>query len=283
MVKYYNLPLILDYKAYLNSMKRIVVVLSLVFYLAEASGQVRYGPKLAFQTFAPGYSDAFLSDSFKVVPKLGFNAGFTLDYTMNDQFAFQTEVVYSRKGKKITGGISNMFEHNAVYHYLEMPVMLRMNINRRNERGPYQLYVAAGGFLSYWLAGRGTIKSFELDELAIPDITYKISYDTLGMSTTFTKNKIYLQEPNRIQVGLVVEFGWGIKVRHREHLMLGLRYNYRHTWLAHDSSIDVGLGEYKEDFRTLEHILSFNASYLFEWKIGEGKKGKSSVKKRPKS
>lgn len=255
----------------------------LILMSVTAFSQVRYGPKAAFQTFVPGYSDAILSDSFQVVPKIGFNVGAAVDYKLNDRFSFYTELVYSRKGKKITGGIKEMFEHDAIYNYLELPVMLRIDFDQRNAHGPYRLYFSVGGFMSYWLSGKGTIKSFELDELAIPDIVYKIQYDTLNQSAVTPEYTIKLAEPNRIQVGLTAEFGWGIKVRRREHILVGLRYAYRHTWLARDYDVDVGLGEYREDFRTLEHTLSLNASYLFEWDIGEGKKGKSTVKKRPKS
>ena len=58
--------------------------------------------------------------------------------------------------------------------------------------------------------------------------------------------------------------------------MVDLRYTLRHSWLGRDYEVDVGLDEYYEDFRTMEHIITLNLGYLFEYNIGEERKGRTT-------
>lgn len=255
----------------------------ILLFGSQSFAQVRFGPKVGIHAYAPMYSDAILSDSISVIPQVGFSAGIAMDYKINDRFSFYTDIAYSRKGKKLKGGIEDEFRHDAVYHYLELPVMLRVNFKGSTNRGDFGWYLSGGGILSYWMSGKGTLKSFELIEIAIPDIKYDISFTPVEQSSNDGGNKLHLNEPNRVQAGLTFETGISLNFRRKQHLLIGLRYTYRQSWLGKDFDVDVGLAEYKEDFRTLEHILAISSAWFFEWNIGQGKKGKSTVKKRPKS
>lgn len=256
----------------------IVIGLSLVAS-DESLAQIRFGPKIAVQANIPVYKDAVLNESISPVVWPGFNVGLAMDYNATKTFSFYTELVYSYKTKKLTGGIKDMFQHVAKYSYLELPAMLRVNFNSAN-RKEVSWFIGAGGVFSYWLSGKGVINSFELDELALSAITYKINYKPLADGETDPEFMIHLEEPNRMQVGLTIDGGIAFDVKRRQDMMVSLRYDYRQSWLAADYDVDVGLGEYQEDFRTREHSLSITATYMFEWNLGEGRQGKSTVKKR---
>jgi hypothetical protein len=246
------------------------------------SAQLKFGPKASIQTFAPMYSDAILPSEFSVVPQLGFSVGAVIDYEITKRVSFYTELSYSKRGKKITGGINDMFKHVAKYNYIDMPVMLRVNFKGSTKKNDFMWYLSAGGMLSYWVSGKGTINSFELDELNLAAIDYKISFKSIDESEPNLDNKLYLAESNKIQAGLTFESGLYIPFKKRQHIMVSLRYTYRQSWLAGDYNVDMGLGEYFEDFRTLEHVLSLNTAWLFEWDLGQGKKGRSTIKARPR-
>ncbi|MBS0001246.1 MAG: hypothetical protein KFF73_19835, partial [Cyclobacteriaceae bacterium] len=87
---------------------------------------------------------------------------------------------------------------------------------------------------------------------------------------------IYLPEANRVQVGLVLGGGILLDFARRRQVMIDFRYMLRHSWLARENGVDVGLSEYSEDFRTLEHTLSLNVAYMFEYNFGDSRKGKST-------
>ena len=95
-----------------------------------------------------------------------------------------------------------------------------------------------------------------------------------------------MNEPNRLQVGLVI--GGGIQFSnpinsHNDIFMIDLRYTLRHSWLGRDYEVDVGLDEYFEDFRTMEHIFSLSIGYMFEYNLGEERKGKTTKGKKIKT
>jgi hypothetical protein len=257
-------------------MKKAIIVILIIISNFKAFGQIEFGPRAGIQTFIPIYKPAVEYKDISVSPKIGYNAGIAFKYKANDLFSFYSELSYSRKGKLLTGGIKDRFKHDAVYNYLDLPVLMRMTFQQSIRGTVITWFVDGGGFVDYWLSGKGYIKSFELDESAIDEIDYKIKFKpktSTGFDDVFT---LYLTEPSRLQVGLMFDLGYIIPMYGDNSIQLILRYAFRQSWLARDHPVDVGLGEYAEDFRTMEHCLSFNAAYMFGYNFGENRKGKST-------
>lgn len=256
--------------------KSIFVVILLIFLANETFGQLHFGPKVGLQAFMPIYGDAEKYDGISLKPRIGFNAGAGFDYNINERFSFYTEFLYSLKGKSLNGGIRNQFRNSATYHYLEMPVMARLTWKGNIKKRYFKWYLNGGGTLNYWLAGNGYIKSYEFHEAALERLDYVIKFKSAPDFVNSGGFNIYLPEANRVQVGLVLGGGVLLDVARRRQLMIDLRYVLRHSWLAHENAVDVGLDEYYEDFRTLEHTLSLSVAYLFEYNMGDRRKGKST-------
>jgi len=264
-----------------NKTTRQIIIRTIFFILfisigPDALGQLHIGPKAGIQGYSPIYKDAVKYDSISSRPGLGFNVGFGLDYNVNKVFSFYTELTYSQRGKYLNGGIKDMFEHKATYHYLEFPVLARLTYTAQIRKRYFKWYVNAGGSLNFWLSGSGHIKSFEYDESNVDQLDYTIKFHEKpeeGIDDTFI---IYLSEGNKVQAGLVIGGGLLFDINPNHILMTDLRYTFRQSWLGRDHDIDVGLSEYYEDFRTMEHILSFSIAYLFEFNFGQGRRGSST-------
>jgi hypothetical protein len=254
----------------------LLIALSILFTVNESRGQLHFGPKVGLQGFMPIYGDAERYEGISIRPDVGFNAGIAFDYKINEVFSFYTEFLYSLKGKRLGGGIRNQFINSATYHYLEMPVLARLTWKGSIKERYFKWYLNGGGTLNYWLAGNGYIESYEFHEAALDRLDYGIRF---GAAPEFINSggfNLYLPEANRIQVGLVFGGGILLDIARRRQLMIDLRYVLRHSWLGREYGVDVGLDEYYEDFRTLEHTLSISVAYLLEYNLGDRRKGKST-------
>lgn len=246
-------------------------------------GQLHIGPKGGIQVYSPIYKDAIMYDDISAKPGIGFNIGGALDYNVNDKFSLYTEFVYSYMGKNLSGGIKNQFKHKATYNYLEVPVLARLTYKGSIKKRHFKWYLNAGGTFNYWLSGKGYLQSFEYEESAVDQLDYSIKFKAKPENTFDEEFTIYISEPTRLQVGLVFGGGFLFDIDPKHVLMVDLRYTFRQSWLGRDHEIDVGLSEYYEDFRTMEHILSINTAYLFQYNLGQGRKGKSTKGAKIKS
>jgi len=259
-----------------GKLKSVIIIILLLFPGLQSFGQLHFGPKIGVQAFMPVYGEAEKYEGISIKPSMGFNAGFGFDYNINERFSFYTEFLYSMKGKRLSGGIRNQFKNMATYHYLEMPVMARMTWEGSIKKRLFKWYLNGGGTLNYWLAGNGYIKSYEFEESALDQLDYIIKFSSPPAFVNSGEFTIYLPEANRMQVGLVLGGGILMDIARRRQLMIDFRYVLRHSWLAKENGVDVGLSEYFEDFRTLEHTFSASVAYLFEYNLGDRLKGKST-------
>ena len=254
------------------------LILCIVFVSTgiDTFGQLHIGPKVGILAYTPIYKDAVKYDDISSNPGIGFNAGLGLDYNVNKVFSFYTELTYSKRGKHLSGGIRDMFKHKATYQYIEFPVLARLTYTGQIKKRYFKWYVNAGGSLNYWVSGSGYIRSYEYDESNVDQLEYTIKFHEKPENAFDETFIIYLSVPSRIQAGLVVGGGLLFDINPRHVLMTDLRYTFRQSWLARDHDIDVGLSEYYEDFRSMEHILSISIAYLFEYNIGEKRRGSTT-------
>jgi hypothetical protein len=257
----------------------IVRLIFLIFFASagiDSFGQLHIGPTGGLQAYTPIFKDAVKYEDISSNPGLGFHVGLGMDYNVNKVFSFYTELTYSKRGKYLTGGIRDMFQHKANYQYLEFPVLARLTFKGQIKKRYFKWYVNAGGTLNFWLSGSGYIKSYEYDESNVDRLRYTIKFHEKPENTIDDTFIMYLSEPNKVQAGLVVGGGLLFDINPRHWLMTDLRYTFRQSWLARDHDIDVGLSEYYEDFRSMEHVLSISVAYLFEYNFGQGRRGSST-------
>ena len=245
----------------------IIFLMLITLKSTDSLGQIHIGPKIGLQVLRPIYNKAVLYENISPGPMLGYNAGIAFDYDANKMFSFYSELYYTRKGKRLSGGIKDQFENKAIYNYIELPVLARMTFHENIKGRVFEWHLNGGGLISYWISGRGQIRSFEFDETNVTVLNYTIGYKPKPEEIFDEEFVIYMEEPNRVQVGLIL--GGGLLFHNpskskKNIFMVDLRYTLRHSWLGRDCEVDGGLDEYYEDFRTMEHIITLNLGYLFE-------------------
>ena len=219
----------------------------------------------------------FTENSIDSKNMFGYNFGGVLIYSLTKQVAFHTEIIYARKEKVLQGGARELFSHNAIYNYLEVPILLKYSFQRKY----YKWYLQAGANFAYWINGKGRVKSFEYDEVGIEAYDYKIIF--VAASETNESSDIFVGKANRVQLGLDFGFGAFFNTFHPKHkFMVDVRFQYGHSWLADDNFIDVGLDEYYEDLQSAFSGISVGIGYLLAYDMGQGRKGKSTDKQTQK-
>lgn len=242
----------------------------------------KFGPKVGFQVYQPIFREYELPEEFNNNFDFGYNIGGVMDYKVTDRFAVHTELSYTKKGKNITGGGRDLFKNKATYHFIEVPVLIRAIY----EQYGWSWYWNLGGNLSYWLGGSGDLYSFEIYDAGIREDQ---SYDVVfappkpGFQPELVLNVV---EPNRVQVGLDVGFGFYFKVYKNQYLNLDFRFTYGHSWMASDEPPNplrdmpnLGLQEYQEDLRHSIGVLAVNLAYVFDFDPHLRSQGRSMRRK----
>lgn len=216
-----------------------------------------------------GEFDTRLGTAFDV----GFTAGAMMTYKVTDRFMFQTELLYSQKGKKLTGGVRDIFEFTGKYQFIEVPVLCRVNYDFQG----WGWYLLGGGRLSYWLGGSGTFYNFEVYDAGVRNpLTYDIDFGPNEYSPT---TLIHVQNANRLQLGIDIGIGMYFDVQQGQAINLDLRYTFAQSWMAMDGPIDFGLFEYREDLRHAIGSLALTIGYVFDFDPMDARKGKSIRRK----
>jgi outer membrane immunogenic protein len=87
---------------------------------------------------------------------IGFTVGGFYTINVNDYFAFQPELYYSKKGGKLEGSILSVLASKSLaIHYMELPLLLKLKLPTQASINP-SLFV--GPYASFKLSDKGEIK-----------------------------------------------------------------------------------------------------------------------------
>lgn len=151
----------------------------------------------------------------------------------------------------------------------------------------YNLYFGAGPTVSYWLGGRGTLTSSDLNENTINPPNYDLPY-----KITFKKNPeeipfgtMNVSDPNRIQLGLNVTAGIVFEPMQAQKFMVTLRYEAGHSYFSPDTDGDYGLEGtlfYEDDLQSRNQSAGISIFYFIDLKTEDRNRGKSTSKVKKK-
>ena len=255
-----------------------VILLAANILIAQPKG-VKYniGPKAAFNVYKSRFNFKADEDIYDQKAKMGFQIGGALDMPLKEMIHFYSELYYSRKGKK-TLITQSSITNDATYHFLELPVLLRLKFNAgKVASGPLKWHLDIGPTVSYWLSGKGEIYSDG------PSYSYKVIFGE-PPSTGNDFDKMYISKANRWQWGLMAGVGMDYPVTKGQVVFIDLRVGFGGSNLAeYEGSASLPILGFSDslDVRFLE--FSLGAAYTFEIDWALTKKGKSTVKKRKKS
>lgn len=250
-------------------MKRIYLIFLILLTSKLAVAQIMVGPKVGFQMATTSFeSNLDYSDSVNSAFKPGFNLGTVLNLEVTKIFSLQFEFNYSLQGRVVKGVFDENLRHKSNHHYLNLPAMLRYSW--KGKKAKY--FVNAGPSLSYWLGGSGKISSSSLTADDINSMKYRISF---GESRD-EGGRIFIQEANRLQIG--IDFGTGVQlpVKRGQSIMLEARYSLGHSYLGKSNSVQNYIGDYSDNLETSNSVINLSAAYVFNRQLKGWKRGKSA-------
>lgn len=136
---------------------QILIITAFLMFLLCAyplSSQVGLKGGINISTLSQKGAD-LISVSWKSVT--GFTVGGFYAFNVNEYFAIQPELYYTKKGGKLEESIlSVLASKSLVIHYLELPILLKLKLPSQGSIGP-NLFV--GPYVSLKLSDKGEIKA----------------------------------------------------------------------------------------------------------------------------
>lgn len=259
--------------------RHILLIPAIFLYVNMVNAQpkgVKYdiGPKVGINVYKSRFNFKEDEEIFDQKLKYGMQLGGGFDMTLKKNIHYYMEFYYSMKGKHTfisNSGLTN----NARYHFLELPVMVRLSFEgSKVASGVYSWHFGIGPTMSYWLGGKGKLYGDG------PVQEYEIIWGEPPLNNS-EFDKLYISNPNRLQWGLVVGAGIDYPVTKGQNVFIDLRMQIGGTNLGEfDSEANIPILGFSEsmDVRFIEFNIS--AVYTFEVDWVKTKKGKSTVRKR---
>ncbi|MDF9797605.1 hypothetical protein OKW21_002868 [Catalinimonas alkaloidigena] len=243
-------------------MKINAYVVILLFFLSAllnyAHAQIlRLGPKAGVQVSRALYDNKEYYDQFNSNFGLGYHAGLVSNVKVSELFSLQTELLYNQVTKRLKG-IETADFNQEKYDFISLPVLIRVS----HSLGFNQFYFNAGPNVSYWLGGKGVLRTGELAEYNLEELHYTITFD----QNQADENIMVVTHPNRFLLGIDVGFG-GLLPIQKHRLMLDFRYTFGHTNMARLETQYIDILGFDDDLNYSNHVFSFSCAYLIDFDL----------------
>ena len=240
---------------------------------------IRAGLKAGSQLSWFAVDDPKYKSVATVHPTPGFHAGLVLAFKVKDRYFLNTEYIYSQKGKSVKGKADPHLNDKVVYHHIDIPILFSMhfkgNLTKSRE---FKWFINAGPNISYWLGGKGVIKSGDLIENGISELKYKIAFGTRPDHNN--PDILYLKDVKRLQFGMNIGGGFLLEPGNKQKVIIDFRYEIGHTRIGtSESSQFMVPADYKDSLKGRNKGLRLSLVYLFEFTSDrkERNKGKSTI------
>jgi hypothetical protein len=233
------------------------------------------------------YDDADFRKIVKSKPILGYSAGAVVSFKVKDRYFLHTEYLFSTKGRKNVGKIDKELKDKATYTFIEIPVLYNVFFKGQFKLGgikQFKYYAGGGPLFSYWLGGRGKIYNDYFIEENIPSLEYKIKFGERSEDENDSKN-VHIADAKRLQLGFVVGGGILTEPDAKRRIMVDLRFEYGHSWLAKSEAEDFIIPtNYDPSLKARNMSVRLSGIYLMELNTNKRarNKGKSTLKKKLK-
>jgi len=254
----------------LKVISTFLLLILFAFNTEKLNAQIFIGAKAGARVSWLKYED-FAKEDFEKKPFFGYSAGFTTAFKVQKRFLLQLDILYTQKGKKIDGISGPPLQNYAKYHYLNTPVVYKLDFYGAIGDRSFKWYLGAGPNVNFWLAGNGQLKSIELQEENIEQLDYSIIFDSKPASPEF--GGLYFEEANRVQVGLILSAGLVFEPAAGRSIMVDFRYEWGHSYMAREEGRFTNVSAYKDNLRARNQAFQISVAYLFDI-INKGKKEK---------
>lgn len=254
-------------------------LLSLFWY--QASSQILVGPIAGANYSWTTFANKDLKDSYKMVPTFGFHVGGHLAFKVRNRFFLHTSLLYTTKGREIEGKTDVLLKNFERYSYVDMPITYTVDFRGKiGTNKEFKYFLGIGPNIGYWLGAKGTLYNSDLEENHIEEISYKAVFKESAEEQQ--QNEMNVEDPNRFQFGLNFVAGLVVEPAPRQRMMLSIRYELGHTYLAKTDGTFLNT-YYQSPLRSRNQGFRVSLAYMIDLKVEERKKGKSTIdKKKPR-
>jgi Outer membrane protein beta-barrel domain len=262
-------------------MNRTSLLVTLVLISqAIASAQILIGPVVGPQLGWVSFEDKDQKKLYTRTPVAGFHAGMGISFRVHKRFFLNGALLYSTKGKNLTGTGDELLKFKSRYRYIDLPmaytVEFKSNVSKTKA---YKWYFGMGPHVSYWLSGKGSLENTQLSEILVNRIDYKIVYNQ--EPGEFEDNQMNVPDPNRLQLGLNLSAGFVFEPLGYQKMMVNIRYEAGHSLFSRSGEGKFNLtNEYTDNLFTRNQGFRLSFAYLIDLKNEEKKKGKSTIDKK---
>lgn len=246
--------------------------------LNTAYAQLLIGPKLGAQLSWVNFEDdvEFVNSQ----PVIGYNGGFMLAFKVGERYFLQSEFIYSRKGKKYEGETDPLLDYQVVQHHFDLPIIYRVDFKGSLGQGKaFRYYAGIGPNISYWWGANGTIRSSELEEEGIFEVDFDFVFDDVDNPSI---EELVVEDANRVMLGVNFAVGVVLEPQPGQSLIIDLRYEMGHSFFSDDQQPVrfQQLLDFADPLRARNNGIRLGVAYVFDTKIAERKKGKTTRKRR---
>lgn len=247
----------------------------MLFFQQELEAQILFGPKVGYQTswirYAELYDGSDYTDGMIFSPQVGA----TYSFRLTKALSFYSELYYAQRGKKErTNDLTTLMRnHSASYHFLEVPLMIRVEHPLSKSKKSARAYVNLGPHVGLWMAGRGNLESLE----TFGSTNRRRSEYSIDFSgNEGQENILFAEDANRLHFGLNAGTGLMIPMNSKGQLLqIDFRYTYGSTFLGSDLDLEIGTTGVEENYSFGHSFAAVSVAYAFYLDIWGMRKGKS--------
>jgi hypothetical protein len=264
-----------------------------VFLFASGTGysQLYFGPVAGPMVSRVSLFEKLDREGFKSFPSMGFYAGGMVSMKVHETFFLSGTLIYSQKGKWVKGKEGNEeYNSKSQQRYIELPIFYTLEFRHRSPTAggfvrQYNWFIGGGPIISYWLGGKGYLQSGYLYENFVDKLEYNVTFGLANedLHEEYDYNTMNVEDPNRWQLGLNVTGGVALQPVGLQRIVIAGHLEIGQTFLSRNSP-----GYFPATFVDADILkarwtsVRLSASYLFDTKISEAKKGKSTKDKEVK-
>jgi hypothetical protein len=259
----------------------VFLLFSLVLMGSVAKAQLFVGPVAGGQLSWTKFDNSDFKESFAIKPVWGFHAGATVSLKVRNRFFLHGSVLYSTKGRVIEGKQDPLLKNKVTYKYIEVPLLYAVDFRGKFAGSKeFKYYIGLGPNISYWLGGKGKLYNSDLaesTEFSAGDLEYTIVFKK--QEEEVGSHEMNVAEPNRIQLGLNIAGGLVLEPAPNQKLLLMIRYELGHSFLSQTSDGTFTSTYYEDVLQSRNKGIHASVSYLFDLRVQDRKKGKSTIRK----
>lgn len=232
----------------------------------ESRAQLLIGPRAGLQVVSSIQGENDPNLNFE--PKLAYNVGIRSEFIFNHNISLLTEFYYSKKGKKVDI-IDGRLSHDAIYNHLDLPIAVKYTFRGKDSQPLWEPFIRFGGFLSYWVNGKGTLSGGELETFG--DIGYIVDFG----ENLKKGGRMYIPDANRLQAGFDLGAGVLFTLADNQFLSTELDLNIGHSYLT-----DIGEAQYNQiisfsdNVQATNLVVALNVAYQFGFDLQKREKAK---------